>query len=427
MRLLVLGINYAPEVTGIAPYTTDLCAYLRRRGHTVRAITTFPYYPEWAKRPGDRHRLFRREEIDGVLVYRCWHYIPDPRRRGGRILHELSFGVTAFLRALVLPRPDLVLVVSPPLVLTLVAWLLSHLKGGRYVVHVQDLPLDGVLALGLLRPGWPWRWLRAAETFAYRHARFVSGISPGMVASFRARGLPRRQCLLFPNWVPPPRPRATPPPDRAALLLRFGLPTDAFLAFYSGNLGLKQGLDVLVDTAALLAALATDGAPRVHVVVAGAGASRRALESQCQTLPAGVLTLLPLLAPDDYADLLAATDVSIITQVAGAGNFCFPSKLLRITSARRAVVAVADAQSELALAVRGGGFGVVVPPGQPAALAACLRSLARQPERVAALAAHGTWGDQFAADQLLPRFEQQLQSVLASAAPTLPRPQPRRA
>ena len=61
MKILVWGINYAPEVSGIAPFNTALCEFLASRGHAVTMLTTFPYYPQWKKRPEDSGKLWRAE------------------------------------------------------------------------------------------------------------------------------------------------------------------------------------------------------------------------------------------------------------------------------------------------------------------------------------------------------------------------------
>ena len=73
MKIIVLGINYAPEPTGIAPYNTGLCRFLKSKGHDVRMVTSFRYYPEWKKIADDRRKLYRTDVIDGVSVHRCWH------------------------------------------------------------------------------------------------------------------------------------------------------------------------------------------------------------------------------------------------------------------------------------------------------------------------------------------------------------------
>src|SRR5437773_1153673 len=96
MRIIVWGINYTPEVTGIAPYNKALCDVLRTVGIDgqacdVEMVTSFAYYPAWKKRPEDFGRCFRTDVIDGVRVHRCWHYVPSRLNSLKRILHEGSF------------------------------------------------------------------------------------------------------------------------------------------------------------------------------------------------------------------------------------------------------------------------------------------------------------------------------------------------
>src|SRR5690625_1232791 len=139
MNLTIWGINYSPEPTGIAPYNTDLCEYLASRGHDVSMVTTFPYYPAWKKRSEDSRTLYRTETRAGVSIFRCWHYVPKNPNAWRRILHETSFILTSFIRLIFLPRPDLLIIVSPPLLLGPAAWLASLLKRSSFHFHVQDM------------------------------------------------------------------------------------------------------------------------------------------------------------------------------------------------------------------------------------------------------------------------------------------------
>src|SRR5919201_2977155 len=116
MRVIVWGINYAPEITGIAPHNVALCEFLRRAGVEVEMITTFAYYPVWRKARRDQYSLFRTDWINGVPVHRCWHFVPKRASPWKRILHEATFALTSTLRVLSRPRPNLYVVVSPPLV-----------------------------------------------------------------------------------------------------------------------------------------------------------------------------------------------------------------------------------------------------------------------------------------------------------------------
>src|SRR2546428_12354686 len=117
MRIIVWGINYTPEITGIAPHNVALCEFLQRHGQDVEMVTTFAYYPAWRKRAEDRHLLYRTGGINGVKIHRCWHFVPARVSAVKRILHEATFVFTSILRVLSLKRPDGYVVVSPPLLL----------------------------------------------------------------------------------------------------------------------------------------------------------------------------------------------------------------------------------------------------------------------------------------------------------------------
>jgi colanic acid biosynthesis glycosyl transferase WcaI len=386
MKIAVWGINYAPELTGIAPFNRALCEYLAEEGHQVGVITGFPYYPEWKKREGDRACWFRTEVENGVVIRRCWLYVPKVVGSMRRMLHEASFVVVSLLRVLALPPPDLYVVISPPLPLGIAAWIASVVKGVPYVLHVQDLQPDAAVGLGMVRPGMLTRLLYWMESFAYSRAARVSGISRGMIGKFREKGVPEEKIIYFPNGVK--LPVELPPPGR--FRARHDIPSYSFLAMYSGNLGVKQGLDVLVEAARLLRdwevaperaedELLPESVRPVKIVVAGDGARRAHLAELIERYELDNVLLLPLQPEEAYREMLADADCSVITQQEGTGSFFFPSKLLSSLAVAKPVVTVADEASELAQAATEGRFGMNIPPNQPAALARAIRSLAVDP------------------------------------------------
>ncbi|AHF92568.1 glycosyl transferase family 1 [Opitutaceae bacterium TAV5] len=408
MNIVLWGINYAPESVGIAPFNRELCEHLSACGHRVSAVTSFPYYPHWRKEPGDRGRWHRAELIGGVDVYRCWCYVPAMATTLRRIAHELSFGLVSLLRILALPRADVYVVVSPPLGLGFFAWIATTLKRSRFVFHVQDLQPDAAVGLGMLRRGWLVRALYGLERLAYAKAAMVSGISQGMMAAFYRKGVPAEKRSLLPNWL-----RLAPAPasgrkNRADARRFFGVADDALLAVYAGNLGRKQGLEIVIEAAALLRTLPPAGAARVALIIAGDGAARSGIEQCLRAHPGVNVQLLPLLDDDDYGALLGAADVALITQTGGSGQFFFPSKLISVLAAGLPVVAVADEDSELAGAVRAGGFGCTVRPGHAAGLASVLRRLGESRAELDAWGAHTGWVRQFSREAILPRFQQVL-------------------
>ena len=413
MRIIVWGINYAPELTGIAPFNAGLCEDLRRRGHTVEMITGFPYYPRWEKAPGDRGRLHRREEINGVPVYRCWQYVPRRVTTLRRIAHELTFGLGSLLRVLLRPAADVYIVVSPPLILGPLASLLCRLKRRPYVFHVQDLQPDAAVGLGMVKPGLFTRLLYRVEAWAYRDAAAVSGISDGMMQAFAAKGVPESKRWLFPNWIRGGVSAAASERCAAAAAFRakYGIPAGCFLASYSGNLGRKQGLETLVEAVARLDARPA-GAPGIQVLLVGDGAMRETLAAQVRAKGMTGLRMLPLLDETDYQGMLAASDVSLIVQSPGTGQYFFPSKLLSILTAGCPVLSVADDDSELAKAVADGAFGRNVRPADPTALAQALEELAADPAALAQLRRRTAWVERFSAARVLTEFEARLSRLL---------------
>lgn len=407
MKITVWGINYDPEPTGIGPFNTDLCAYLAARGHAVTMLSTFPYYPWWKKRPEDAGKFHECTTARGVTLHRCWHYVPEKPSTVKRLIHELSFVATSTWRALWTARPDVFVVVSPSLFLGVGAFVASRLKRRPFVFHVQDLQPDAALGLGMIKPGPSVKLLYALEKWSYSRAALVSGISQGMIDAYRRKGVPERKIYLFPNWIPDESPAAPVNlgADGASFRREYGIAQDTPLIAYSGNVGMKQGLEVVIDAAR------TGGG--AHWAICGEGAAKPALEAAIQASPGCGVRLYPLQPDDRYRALLREADVSLITQQKGTGQFFFPSKLLSILQYGRPVLAVADEASELARATREGGFGLVVEPGDAAGLSVAARTIVTaSAEQKAEWARRGrAWVDQFRRSRVLGEFETRLQQV----------------
>lgn len=412
MNINVWGINYAPELTGIAPYNTALCEHLVREGHDVRMVTSFAYYPSWRKAPKDRRCFYRSDELRGVPVHRCWHYVPRRANAFKRILHEGTFVATSFLRQLTLPAPDAYVVVSPPLLLGAAAWLLGKIKRRPFVFHVQDLQPDAAAGLGMLKPGLLTRALYCLEAFAYRKATRLSGITPGMLNAFRRKGVREEKLVLFPNGVALPDLADAPAPG--AFRTRCGFSPDDFLAVYSGNLGVKQGLDVLIEAARHLA-------PGIRILICGEGAQRDRLAQLIQQHALSNVTLLPLQPHDAYRAMLADADLCVITQQRGSGGFFFPSKLLTTLAWQKPVLTVADEESELVRALRDGRFGLNIEPGHPEKLARALEHLRASPAELRACAEAGRrYVEQFEMEAVLHRFSEELLALDRPAGHQVP-------
>jgi colanic acid biosynthesis glycosyl transferase WcaI len=380
LKILISSLNFSPELTGIGKYSGEMAHWLAARGHDVRVITAPPYYPDWKVWDGYSARSFRREESFGVRVYRCPLWVP--RRVSGvkRIVHLATYAMSN-LAAMLSQwgwRPDVVWVAQPALFSAPAALLLARLTGARSWLHVQDYEVDAAFEMGLLRGERIRAMVSAGERALIRGFDVVSSISGRMVDRAQAKGIALERLEFFPNWVDLAhiRPLNTASPYRASL----GIPPDAVVALYSGNMGAKQGLEIL---AAAARSLLHD--QRVCFVFCGDGAGKEQLACACEGLPN--VRLLPLQPKEQLNDLLGLADIHLLPQRADAADLVLPSKLTGMLASGRPVVVTAAPQTELGQVVRNSDCGVLVPPEDPAAFADAIRTLAGDPDARARMGA----------------------------------------
>lgn len=413
MRVTVVGINYHPETTGIGPFNTDLCKYLAKHNE-IEMISTFSYYPEWKKNPDEEKLLFRTDKLDEVTVHRGWHYVPEKATAIKRMIHELSFIGSSVLRALCSKRPDVYVIVAPPLLSGLAVGFIARLKGRPVIFHIQDLQPDAAVWLGMLTQTWLIKTLYWFEALTYRWVDVVSGITPAMVSVLLEKDLPARKVKLLPNWIPISKDAIRP--DRkteTAMQIRrdLGIADETFLAVYSGNMGSKQGLDVLLDASAELKQRKVP-ASEITLMICGDGAEKARLSEKAVELGLDNLIFKPLLPYEDYQAILTAIDVSLVTQVRGSGKAFFPSKVLSILAAGCPILAVCDEESPLHDSLTDAQAGLTAHPDNIAHIVDQLQSLANDPDGMQTYSESGfTWVKRFAPETVLANFESVLQSM----------------
>lgn len=367
MRIAIVGINYAPDPTGIPVYTTGLAEHLAQQGHQVSMYTGFSYYPRWAKAPDDQGRLFRRETRNGVDVRRHYIYVPSRPSAARRMLHELSFVCSSALGYLFGPRADLTIVVSPPLFIGIPVALVAKLKRSRTIFHVQDLQPDAAVDLGMLRPGPLTSLFFFLEKVTYRLVDHVSTISYGMLEKIASKGVPRRKLVLFRNWA---HDNLVSPMAPDTFYRREWNLGSRFVVLYSGNMGVKQGLDSLVDAAAQL-----KDKRDIAFVIVGDGGEKPALMQRARELQLDNVQFQPLQPMERLSELLATADVAVVPQKRGVKDIVLPSKLGNLLASGRPVIAGAEANTEFGRIVAESGCGILVEPGNAAQIATAIADL----------------------------------------------------
>jgi colanic acid biosynthesis glycosyl transferase WcaI len=366
-RLLVVTSNFAPEMTGIGKYVGEMTAWLSKAGFEIRVVTAPPYYPAWRVASGYSSRKYALERHSGALVYRCPLLVPRQPRGMTRMLHTISFSISTLpviIWQALTWRPQVVFVVEPPLTCAPAAILGAKICGARAWLHVQDFEVDAAFDLGLLRSGRLRRIAYGAERWLMRRFDRVSSISGAMLKKLGDKGVDPQRIRFFPNWVDTQliRPLAGENPLRAEL----GIGAQTIVLLYSGNMGEKQGLGLLVDVAREFAATAD-----ILFLLCGDGAAkRRTMDAAAGLANVRFMQLQPL---DRLNELLNLADVHLLPQRAEAEDLVMPSKLTAIMASGRPVVASARAGSDVARAATAGGL--VVTPGDVGAFATAIRTL----------------------------------------------------
>lgn len=350
MKILIYGINFFPELTGTGKYSGEMAEWLARHGHAVDVVTAPPYYPEWRVAPGFSPRRFERGTMphtDGrVQILRCPLWVPRRVTSISRLFHLASFALssTAGLIWGLARKPDLIFVVVPTLLQVPQAFMLSRLAGVPNWLHVQDFEIDAALDMGMVaggggRGGFLRRSAWWCESFWMRRFDRVSTITPSMVQRLLIKGIHPDKVVELPNWVS--LDGIFPIPRSASMRGELGLRDDEVVVLYSGNMGEKQGLDIVVEAAAKL----VDAAPHIRFVLAGTGAARYRLQRAAAHL--GNITWLPLQPLEKLNALLGAADIHILPQRADAADLVMPSKLTGMLASGRAIVGTAAADTQL--------------------------------------------------------------------------------
>jgi glycosyltransferase involved in cell wall biosynthesis len=353
-----VGLNYAPERTGIAPYTTGMVEGLRAGGHDVRVVTTYSHYPQWTLPSPERRRTQRAAD---TRTRRVRHYVPAEPSGLRRLAAELSFGLRAVTSRW--HRPDVVICVSPALfssaLVALRARLTSPARRPALGLVVQDLYSRGLAEtsdsgrrLGSLMSLIEQRILASFDGVSVIHTRFRRVLESQF-------GIPDEKVAVVRNWT-----HITPPGgvDVAGFRSRMGWRDNECVVLHAGAMGVKQALGNVVDAARLADARDAD----VRFVLLGGGSQRESLVASANGVDR--LQFLDSLDDDDFGRALQAADVLLVNEKPGLVEMAVPSKLTSYFVSAKPVVAATEPTSATAEELESAGAGIRVPPGDPDAL-----------------------------------------------------------
>ncbi|GAA1885505.1 glycosyltransferase family 4 protein [Williamsia serinedens] len=372
--ILFVGLNYKPEPTGIAVYTTDAAEGLAALGHRVTVITGYPHYPQWHM---DRPYLFGRrdERVHGVRVIRVKHPVPGRPTLLHRAFMEVVFGVRS-VRAIASARDnyDAVICVSPALLASaiVVAWFRRRRHRPAVGLWVQDLYSRAAVETGgvaVRAAAWVFalelRLLHAVDSVAVIHQRFSTHVVDAM-------GVPMRRTTTIRNWC-----HSAPRPEMTRTEARASLGWDQWqgaIAVHAGNMGVKQNLDAIVDAAREATRIGAD----ITFVLIGDGNQRTRLENSARGMK-NVVFMDPM-GESDFRAALRGADVLLVSELQSLREMSLPSKLTSYFQSGTPVVAATPSDSITASEMAESGAGLRVEPDAPLAIVEAIRHLADDTE-----------------------------------------------
>jgi len=360
MRILHLSQYYPPEFGAVQVRAEKMATTWAQRGHDVTVIAELPNHPQGIIWPDYRGTLWQRRRDDGVDVVRIWVKTARVKNFYSRMAFYLSYMLGAITAGLFLGKYDVIFANSPPLFVAVAGAVLGWLKRTPFVMEVQDLWPQSAVEMGELRSKRAQRLGTWLEEFCYRRATVVSAVSRGIEEDLRRR-LPAEKLRFIPNGTNTdifyPKPEMRDP-----MRTQLGL-TEKFIVMYGGILGVAQGLEVVLDTAKLLA-----DHPDIFFLIIGEGPRKEALMARHADLQLTNLRFVPGQPIEKMADYLAASDVALVPlRPLAVFAGVLPTKMFDAWAcARPTIVSVGGEARAL---VEQSQAGIYVEPGNPRAIA----------------------------------------------------------
>jgi colanic acid biosynthesis glycosyl transferase WcaI len=415
MKILIHGINYTPELTGVGKYTGEMAEWLASRGHDVNVVTAPPYYPTWKVLPPYSGHRYTKENLHGVTVWRCPLWVPKSPDTMKRIIHLSTYALSSLpimLLVSIFKRPDVIISIEPPLFCAPASLLCARLVGAKTWLHVQDFELSVFLGLGLVRSSaWLTRFLEIVfEGHLMRWFDHVSTISGYMLQRLLHLNIPSKRTCLLRNWADTDRIH----PDTSPVRLRtaLGITPDTSVILYSGNIGKKQGL----ETVLLSAKIICDQLPNVLFLIVGDGVHKGTLLELARKMSLKNIRIMPLLPREEFPEMLTLADIHLVIQKRGAADVVMPSKLTNILAAGGHAIITAESYTELGMFVNNNpGIATLVTPEDPSALADAIINLLNDDSfRATARKKSRKFAEEYLAKEpILTALEKELKSLIA--------------
>jgi putative colanic acid biosynthesis glycosyltransferase WcaI len=371
-----------------AARASELARHWSEAGHEISVLTGFPNHPTGVVPESWRPRLRRliyREKFGKVDVFRTWLWPLPNRKSHERIRNYASFCISAALRGLTLPRPDVIIASSPQLLVGLSGWWLAFARQIPFVFEVRDLWPESLTAVGVgSEDSLLHRSLAKIAGFLYERANLIVVVTPAFKEHLIQRWrVPAEKIAIVENGVEADL--FCPGSDASRLALRKELEAEnRFLVSYIGTMGNAHGLKTVLECASRI----RDSFPEVQFLLLGEGAEKGKLQEQARSRGLTNLRFLDQQLREKIPAYISASDVCLVLlKKTDVFKTVIPTKMLEFMSCARAVILGVEGQAREIL--EQARAGVAIEPENADALAHAIRQLAGDTEIAATLGRNG--------------------------------------
>ena len=313
-----------------------------------------------------------REEHRGVRILRA-NGTQLPRQKFvGRATNYLTYFASAFAATLQTGPQDVVVSLTDPPILGLAALSAARRAGARFVFLCEDIFPEVASLLEDFHNTTVNRTLDRINRRLVREANAIVALGDRMKRRLvEEKGARPDRVHVIHNWADC---QAIEPGSKDNAFSRAHGLHDKFVVMHSGNVGLSQNLDVLIEAAARLRSR-----ERLVFAIVGDGARRRQLEDMATQRGLTNVRFFPYQPKDLLHESFATADAFVVSLKPGLEGYIVPSKLYGILAAGRPFVAAVDPTCEVATIATTQSCGVVAPPGDIDALVASIAKLYDNP------------------------------------------------
>lgn len=368
-KLLFIGYNFSPELTGIGKYSGEMMQWLAEKGHDCTVLTSYPYYPYWKiQEPYRKNRFWFKKEVTNfkskgkLTVVRCPMYVPNKPSGSKRMILDTTFSVSAFLVIIPLlfcKSFNKIITVAPSFQFGLLGVLYKKIKGAKHIHHVQDMQIEAAQDLGMIKSPKLLKALYGVEKYIYKNTDIISSISDGMIERIERKA--DKPISFFPNWTETKN--FYPIKDTSQLKEEFGFKSTDYIVLYSGGIGEKQGLDAILTSAKNLAVH-----QRLQFIICGTGPYKEVLKEKAKNMKLHNVHFMPLQPKECFNKFLNIADIHLVIQKEKASDLVMPSKLTTILSVGGLALITANPNSSLHRVVSKHNMGILVAPENQEAL-----------------------------------------------------------